>query len=160
MNDPTKPIDMLQIADLEACPVWEFPKAGETIVCPVRDLPVKSLLFRLVGTQVRLANGAHVWADIGNVDLNDLRGTEQFLTLTVYKENKRFTLARYFDFDFDTRGPEALASFLGLPPNEVFPISYDITRHVVGDSAVLSGVITKEPRERLTEEEIIALILS
>lgn len=160
MNDITKPVEEIQIADLEAFPVWEFAKAGETRVRPVRDLPVKSLMFRFVGTQVRLANGSHVWANIFNVEPSDPRRTEQFLTLTVYKDTKRFVLSRYFDFDFAESGPESLASFLGLPLNEVFPISYDITHHVVGNSAALSGVITKDPRERLTEKEIIALILS
>jgi hypothetical protein len=157
MKVNTKPVDAIQIADLEAHPVWEFPKAGETVVCPVRDLPVKSLTFRFVGTQVRLANGSHVWADIGNVDTADPRQTEQFLTLTVFKDAKRFTLARYFDFDYGNRGPEALASFLGLPLSEVFPISYDITQHVIGDLAALSGTITKDPREKLTNAEIMAL---
>ncbi len=157
MKKNTRLVDALQIADFEEHAVWEFPTAGETIVRPVKDLPVQSLTFRMVGTQVRLANGSRIWADIGNVDTGDPRQTEQFLTLTVYKDGKRFTLARYFDFDYADRGPEALASFLGLPVSEVFPISYDIRQYVIGDLAALCGTITKDPPEKLTREEIIAL---
>ena len=36
-----KPVEKIRIADLMEFPVWEFPKAGETIVRPVHDLPVK-----------------------------------------------------------------------------------------------------------------------
>lgn len=157
MNDNTKPVDALQIADLEAYPVWEFTKAGETNVSPVRDLPVKNLTFRIVGTQIRLANGSHVWAVISNVDVGDSRRTELFLTLSVYKDAKRFTLARHFDFDYAERGPESLALFLGLPLSEVFPIAYDITHHAIGDLSAITGTITKDSREKLSRAEILAL---
>jgi hypothetical protein len=54
-------------------------------------------------------------------------------------------------------GPEALAQFLGLEVDEVFPISYGIRSAVKGDEAVLQGQIRKAPRERLSRAEIIAI---
>jgi hypothetical protein len=154
-----KPIESLEMADLEANSVWAYSKCGETLVHPVKRLPVKSLAGKLVATQVVLANGKSVWGLIGNVDPENAQSTEHFLTLSLLKDNKWFILSRYHDFDYRENGPESLALFLGLPVNEVFPIAYDISRYVVGDSAVLSGTIPKEPREKLTEGQIIALAL-
>jgi hypothetical protein len=152
-----KPIESLVTADLEACPVWEFSKTGETSVRPVQRLPMKNLTGKVVVTQVCLANGKRVWALVGNVDPGNVRVTEHFSTLSVLKDNSWFTLARYHDFDYSERGPEQLAVFLGMPVDEIFPISYDITPYVIGDPEALSGTIAKEPREKLTRAEIIAL---
>ena len=66
-------------------------------------------------------------------------------------------LSRYFDVDYSENGPEALARFLGLDVDEVFPISYDITRYADGNRASLVGSILKEPREKLTRAQLIAL---
>lgn len=157
MSKNTKPVELLEIGDLEANAVWEFVSGGETVVRPVRRLPVKSLTARLVGTQVRLSNGTAIWALIGNIDPNNPRLTEHFLTLSVLKSGKWFTLSRYHDFDYAEKGPESLASFFGLPVDEVFPISYDVSEQVSGDLAALSGTIPKEPKEKLTRSEIIAM---
>jgi hypothetical protein len=70
-----------------------------------------------------------------------------------------FHLARYFDVDFNQSGPQALADFLGLQLDEVFPIFYDISALSLGDRASLVGTIEKEHREKLTREELIALSL-
>jgi hypothetical protein len=50
-----------------------------------------------------------------------------------------------------------LAQFLGLQVDDVFPISYDVRRYSQGNPAALAGGILKEPRERLTQGEIMAL---
>jgi hypothetical protein len=152
-----KPIECLVAADLEASPVWEFCQCGQTTVQPVNKLPVKSLAGRAVATKIRLANGSDVWGVLGNVNPNDAYRTEHFLTLSVLKDNEWFTLARYFDFDYAERGPEGLAHFLGLRVDDVFPIYYDIIGHVKGDPAALSGTIPREPREKLTRAQIIAM---
>jgi len=160
MSDLTKKIEELTVADLEAFPVWQYANSdqrGETAVRPVKRTPGKSLTGRFVGTQVRLANGAKVWALIGNVDASNPRLTQHFLTLSVFREGRWFTMARYHDFDANERGPEALAAFLGLRVEDVFPISYDISRCSLGDPAALVGNIAKEPREKLTRAQIIAL---
>jgi hypothetical protein len=127
------------------------------MVRPVKRLPITSLIGRVVGSQVRLANGDHVWALIGNVDVGNSRLTQHFLSMSVFREGRSCPLARYFDPDYERHGPVALAEFLQLPVDDVFPISYDIRASAIGDPAALAGSIEKEPRERLTRAQVIAL---
>ncbi len=161
MIENIKPVESLTVADFQPHPVWEYlndDEIGETMVQPVEKLPVESLDNRLVGAQVRLANGSRVWALIGNVDVTNSRSTQHFLTLSIDRGGKWFHLARYFDFDFTDRSPDALARFLGLGVDDVFPISVDIRRYVQGNPAALALIVLKEPRERLTREELMALL--
>jgi len=160
MNDMIKRAEDLKIADLKSSPIWQFindDALGETAMCPVKKLPVKNLIGCIVGTQVQLANGSNMWAIIGNVDMNNLRLTQLFLTLSIFQGKRCFTLARYHDSDADQRGSQALADFLGLRVDEVFPIAYDISQLSLGNPAVLIGKIEKELRERLTRAQLIAL---
>lgn len=160
MSKDTKPIEWLKVADLEANPVWQYTsddRAGETLVRPVKRIPVKSLTGKVIGTQVRFANGMQAWALIGNIDPQNSRLTEHFLTLSIEHNGKWFALARYHDFDYAERDPEALARFLGLRVDDVFPIAFDVRQFVQGDLAALAGTVRKEPRERLSRAEIIAL---
>jgi hypothetical protein len=160
MNTNPIPITSLQVGDIEKDAVWQYSESeqgDDTVVRPVKRLPVKNLTGKVVATKVRLANGSLVWALVGNVDIGNPRLTEHFLTLSIEKDGRWFALSRYHDFDYSERGPEALAKFLDLPVNEVFPISYDIAQYVKGVSAALSGAILKEPHEKLTRAEIIAL---
>lgn len=161
MIEKAKTIGSLTVADLQAFPVWEFTNSegvDETFVRPVKRTPVVSLTGRVVGTQVVLANGKRVWGLIGNVDLKNPRVTEHFLTVSVERNGDWFDLARYHDFDAAERGPEALARFLGLAVDETFPITYDIDQVAKGDDAALRGQIPKTPRERLSRQEIIAMV--
>jgi len=118
---------------------------------------VKSLVGCLVCTQVRLANGLRVWALLGNIDAMDPRQTQHFLSISVFHGEQRFSLARYHDFDSNVRGPQAPAGFLGLPLDEVFPIFYDVSQVCAGESAALAGTIEKEPQEKLTRAQLIAM---
>jgi hypothetical protein len=160
MIENIKPVESLTVADFKAHPVWEYlndDEIGETFVGPVKEIPVKSLGCREIGAQVRLANGLEVWAIIGNVDVANPRATRHFLALSIERSGKWVFLARYFDHDFAVRGPEALARFLGLGVDEVFPISVDIRRYVQGNPAALAFSVPKEPQERLTREELLAM---
>ena len=132
-------------------------KIGETMVQPVEKLPVETLDNRLVGTQVHFANGSRVWALIGNFDVTNPRATQHFLTLSIERGGKWLYLARYHDIGFPAEGPEDLARFLGLHVDDVFPISVDVRRYVRGDPKALTAIVLKEPRERLTREELWAL---
>ncbi|MGH8018121.1 MAG: hypothetical protein ACREIA_07495 [Opitutaceae bacterium] len=155
-----KRIEDLTEADLLAASVWQYTNSdelGETAVRPIKKLPVKNLTGRVAATRVKLANGSTAWALIGNVDVTNPRLTEHFLTLSILRDGRWFTMARYHDFDAAERGPDALAKFCGLGVNDVFPISYDISQASLGDPAALVGTIEKEPRERLTRAQIIAL---
>ncbi len=161
MSGQTKGIERLTVADLNAFPVWEYVnddvRHGETAVRPIKKMPVEALTGRFVGDRVRLANGAEVRALIGNVDPSNPRLTQHFLTLSVFRNGHWFTMARYHDFDCNERGPQVLAAFLGLNVDEVFPISYDMSRFYVGEPAALVGTIEKELREKLTRAQIIGL---
>ena len=151
MIENIKPAESLTVDDFEAHPVWEFlndDEIGETMMRPVEKLPVENLDNRLVGTQVRLANGLKVWGLFGNFDVKNPRATQHFLALSIERGGKWFHVARYFDFDFTARGPEALARFLGLGVDDVFPITVDVRRYVQGDPAALTAIVLKEPRER------------
>jgi hypothetical protein len=159
MNMQSKSITALTVADIAVQSVWEYTNsdADETSVRPVATVPVTTLTGRVVATEILLANGSRAWALIGNVDATNPRLTEHFLTLSVHKGGQWFALSRYHDFDYDEHGPAALAAFLGLEVDDVFPITFDLRGLVKGDSAALAGSIQKEPRERLTRSEIIAL---
>jgi len=160
MIENIKPVESLTVADFEAYPVWEYlndDEIGETMVQPVEKIPVESLDNRVLGFQIRLANGLQVWASIGNFDVTNLRATQHFLILSIERSGEWFHLARYQDFDFADRGPEALSRFLGLGVADAFPISVDVRRYVRGNPAALTATVLKEPQERLTHAELTAL---
>lgn len=160
MIENAKQVDSLQIGDLRTHAVWQYTSregSGETLVRPVKRVPITNLSGKVIGAQVVLANGKRTWALIGNVDPTNARLTEHFITLSVEHEGRWFTLSRYHDFDYAENGPEALSCFLGLPIDDVFPITYDIRKYTKGDAAALAGQICKEPRERLSRAEIIAM---
>jgi hypothetical protein len=163
MNKHIKRVEELVVSDLKTFPVWEYTNIdgplGETAVRPVKETPLKNLDGRLVGSKIRLANGSHVEAIICNVDSHNARATQHFLTLSVFNKGKCFDMARYHDVDSDEHGPQALAAFLGRPVEEVFPISYDLSRFSLGESAALVGTIPKEPPEKLTDAQLISLAL-
>jgi hypothetical protein len=141
-------------------PVWMYVGSnarGETLVRPVKRLPVRNLGGKIVGTKVRLGNGSEVWAVLENIQPEQPRMTEHYLQISVERDGQWFHLARYFDYNYDQSGPEALARFLELAVDEVFPIAYDVRQYATGDPTALAGVILKEPRERLTLEEVIAM---
>jgi len=159
MIENIKSVDSLTVADFQAHPVWEFlneDEIGEMMIQPV-ELPVETLDNRVVGDQVRLANGSRVWASFGNFDVRDPRATEHFLDISIERGGEWFHLARYHDVDFPEEGPEALARFLGLHVDDVFPITVDVRRYVRGDPALLTAIVLKEPQERLTDAELIAM---
>jgi hypothetical protein len=158
-----KPVSALVIEDLQRCPVWQYTdteEVDETYVRPVKRLPVWSLTGRVVATKSALANGERRWALLGNVDLTNPRLTEHFISMSVENDGKWFMLARYHDAFYAQSGPQALSDFLGLSIDDVFPISYDVREHVKGSSAASVGTILKEPRERLTRAQIMAMAVS
>lgn len=81
------------------------------------------------------------------------RSTQQNLLLTVFKGSERLWLARHFDSDQKSNGPEAVAKFLGLRVSDVFPISYDISSLVQAPLDIAKGQIPAEPVEKLSLKE-------
>jgi hypothetical protein len=161
-----KPVDELLSEDFDTFPIWEFatdeedvPGRGETWVRPVKTTRFPDSSGKLIGTHVTLANGTRVRAMLGNVDLRNARATQHFLTLSIESAGVWFHLSRYHDFDYGTRGPDALAAFLGLNLSEVFPIAYDLREFAKDSPASASGSVVAEPRERLSRAELIALAI-
>jgi hypothetical protein len=112
---------------------------------------------RVVGTEVLTAGGRKLWALLGNIDTKKPEITMHLLTISIFSDGRWFTMARYHDVDRERRGPSALASFLGIPLEGVFPISYDIRDNCLGEATALLGTIEREPQRRLSKAEIIAL---
>lgn len=161
-----KSIDQLSPSDFTTHCVWEFAndmeenQKDETCVQPVDKLPVASLSNRVVGTNLLLANGQSVVAILGNIDLADPLNTEHFLTATIFRHSgERFHLARYHDLDYAQNGPAALAIFLGLPLDSVFPLRYDIGAVAEGNSESLRRLIPANPTSRLSRQQLMELAL-
>lgn len=154
-------VDSLTREDFIASPVWRFTHSRSSTVvevAPVRRLPVKQATGYVVGCSLRLANRTVLSGFLGNLDTSNVRLTQHVLTVSVFREDGAvFHLARYHDFDATERGPLALASFLGLPLEAVFPIEYDVGKAIAGPAEILRGAIPAEPKERLSRAEVIAL---
>ena len=164
-----KPVDQLTADDLVAFPVWEYvdddgvggADQDETWVRPVDTLPIHTAENRVIGTRVRFANGFAPLAMLGNIDLARTDKTTHFLAISFFgSKGDTFDLARYHDVDASRRSPEALAAFLGLHVEEVFPIEYDISGLALADPGVAQGVVAVRPSVRLTNDELIALAIS
>jgi hypothetical protein len=161
MKSRAYPVGNIPYASLLEHPVWEYipesAKRDEAWVRVVSHLPVRSMKGRIAVSFVRLANEQEILALIGNVELNDPTQNDHFLTLSVVKPSgERFDLARYHDVTYKHQGPEALAQFLDLSLNEVFPIEYDISSVAKGEPGV-KGTIPVEPLGRRSQAELIAL---
>jgi hypothetical protein len=64
-------IESLTASDLANKPVWKLTNrdgASEVFVHTVTTIPVKNQNGKVVGAQIRLANGSEAWARFGNVD--------------------------------------------------------------------------------------------
>ena len=165
MPNISKIIDRLTVQDFSKHPVWRFENndaenPNDRRVRPVLELPVKSLTGCLIGTQFLLRNGTNKWAVLSNITVTNPRKSKHFLAAWIENHGKWFELARYFDVDYKRRGPQQLALFLDMLVDEVFPISYDVSPFVQGNVDALRGQIEKDPKEKLTEDQIIALTLA
>ena len=163
MSDERKSAETLGVRDFERFPIWEYTNEHEHIsecmVRPVFAVCVDSVVGRIIGAPVLLANCKQIWASFENVDEQSAVSTRHFLSISVYCDDSSFTLARYHDFDYLSRGPVALASFLGLSATDVFPIRFDVSRFCTLASEALAGVIEAEPQDQLTESELLKLTL-
>jgi len=158
-----KPAEQLTINDIERFPIWSFindDDLGETLVESVEEIPVGDLSGKLVGTKVKFANGTEHWAIMGNINVESYQQTKHLLTISIFVNNMIFHLARYHDHEFAVAGPNVFAKFANMPIDEIFPIMYDLSKYSTGDLRVLIGRIEAEPTEKLSREEIIAMVIS
>jgi hypothetical protein len=160
MTTETKDVTEIVPEDFAVSPVWEFTNEDtaetDTMVRPVLDLPVVNLDFRIVGTRVCLANGQVFWAMLDGIDPESAFRTRHFLSIALYR-GRWFHLARYHDAGLEQFGPPALARFLGLSVEDIFPIAYDIRTLCIGDSNALHGTIESDPVEKLRDDELIRM---
>lgn len=128
---------------------------------PVISFPVSTLNNCIIGTKVQLRCGTEMWALLSNIDVHNPRSTEHFVTLSVLHQDEWIDLARYHDVDYGRRGPAYFAKALGLPPEDVFPITYDIPKTMVlGKRESLAREITQCPKQRLSPKELTDLATS
>ena len=122
-----------------------------------KKIPCITLDGRIVGTQVKLADGTMFWATLGNIDTDNPAFSRHVIALSIESNGDWFHLARYHDFDYEERGPSQLAEWLRKPLEQVFPVAYDIQHLFNGESVALKGTIERDPGEKLTRAEIIAM---
>ncbi|HKD21627.1 MAG TPA: hypothetical protein VKB71_06420 [Rhizomicrobium sp.] len=143
MTLPVKNMEQLTPSDFAAYPVWEFAldleEVDDLAMRPVTTLPVHDLANRTVGIEVRLANGSMLWAGLGNIVLNDPGRTKRTLVASFYIGGQWIPLSR--SVNAEMYGPDALARRLGLRTKDVFPITYDISAHCVGDREATLGSV-------------------
>lgn len=143
MTLPVKNMEKLTPDDFSVYPVWEFALDLEEIddlaMRPVPKHPVHDLANRIVGAQVRLANGSKLWAGFGNMFLNDPQKTKRALVVSFYIGGEWIPLS--YNVNAEMYGPDALARKLGLKVEEMFPVTYDVSANCVGDKDVTQGTI-------------------
>src|SRR4051794_13034379 len=119
------PAEELTEALLRQLPVWEFcndDEAGETLVRPVKKLPIDSADGRILACEFRVADGSRVFGDISNLSLSDAEKNVHFLGISIFVGGKVEHLARYHDSWFESHGPAQLAAKLQKKEADVFPI--------------------------------------
>jgi len=146
-------------SDLSQHPVWEYTEDDGSILRPIPILPVDSLLNCIVGTKLRLNMGKEVWGIISNLNTRSVKKNQHFLAVWIEQDGAWFELARYHDVDYCKRSPDKLAEFLGIPKDEVFPIKYDVSKHVAGSQDAVVGLIQAEPAVKLSQQDLIRLAL-
>jgi hypothetical protein len=149
-------------SDLERVPVWRLSDDDfdeDSCVIAEERWPVKTGGSRVFGVQVRLANGSHVWAALGNVDGRNATMMRHFLAVSVWADGEWFHLARYHDVTADQFGPAALAAKLGLRLDAVFPIEFDLRPLLQGENPEARGTVEAVPAERLSNEELLRLVI-
>ena len=152
--------ELLRSKDFKIHPIWEFVNddmMGETMVKNVEKFPVTSLDSKLVSGEFTLANGQKVNGYAGNVNKDSSEQNQHFLAFSFFRGKSVFHLARYFDDDYQRNGPDALADFLRLAIEDVFPIKYDFTRFCIGTSEALKGVYPADTKAKLSLVELAML---
>ena len=154
-----KHVDSLDEVDFRQYPVWQFSYEEEMYLFPIQNLPVHSFRNCLVGLDGVLASGVKLFAILTNVDLENVAATSQFLSAQFSLDGERIKLARYFDDDWESKGPRALAARLGLKVEDVFPISFDLSPYTEVEVRASKLSIEARPVLRLSEDERLDLLM-
>lgn len=126
---------------------------------PITKLPVRGFAGRLFGTSVTLADGSRFPAAISDLGFGPKKYRHHFRSLNVFAKGRRFHLAHYFQFWYETQGPDALAAFLGKKRDQVFPISYDISHLAIGPHDVIRGVFEAAISNPIPQDKLMTLLV-
>jgi hypothetical protein len=143
--NPKSPSE-LRIEDVRAYPVWQYCVADNEDgigLLPVTEKgPLQSLDERIVATQVCLANGTFIWGVLFGLDSYASTFSENDTGLVLFLDDSRAELGRAWERHLPGKSREELAAHLGLPTEDVFPITFDVSSAVLGNSSALSGMFT------------------
>jgi hypothetical protein len=140
-----KPIDKLSLADIDAFPVWEFATdeedvegRDETWVRPVQAHEVPAEAFSLsVAAAFRAPSGNHYRGIVGVTTFGDIEiGHAAILTKDEY------VFIPWPGYAGGTSGSRAAAQSLGLREHELFPLEYELSVLVQGESIRRKGFYT------------------
>ena len=149
-----KEVHELTPEDFQEHPVWEYvfdmdglPDADEdmiteTTVSPATQLPVPDTGNCIVGVKLKLNNGVMKWAILGGILPDKIHGKCGTAVVAIFEEKRR----EWLSFGSETCSrvtAERLSAELGLPEEEIFPISYDIRGLVAYPEELLFGSIDR-----------------
>jgi hypothetical protein len=153
-----KAIDRLSQTDLEKHRLWRFvSNRGDFEITPVKKLPCTDLRNKVASTPLKFADGTICWGLVGNFDAEDPQANEHFITLSLLHNGKWFHLARYFDFDYAERGPEAMAAAFAKPIASIFPISGSLEGLVLASPRDLQFSVSAKPSVILTLDKLMEM---
>jgi hypothetical protein len=152
-------------ADFMKYSVWaygtdqEHQGGSECDVRPVRRLPVRHLVERVVGTQVSLGDGRRLWALLSGIDLQDEAYTDAAIQITLFSEGSRLHIVRLGQPACGGLSPDQAASRLGLSASVMFPIHYSLRGICLGGETVLQRSIAAEVKNPLAVGDHLAMVL-
>lgn len=152
-------------ADLSRSVLWKYlpSRGGRLLVRAVKAKKNESLKGYLISGQFRLTNGLLFWGLLDGIDLELPRHSLHNRGLRLLlPDGGWFELANYNDSDDVKliRGPDALASKIGLNVDEVFPVSFDFRVRADCDSPLLFGTFEPNPEWGLTRSEVMEILVN
>ena len=164
-----KPIATVTEAEFRRFPLWRYTlderaNEDETWASPIRLLPPLKLSAKspaglaCIATDLRFADGSTHFGL-----LSPLSGVaeldEQATTVSVFFAGARLDLAGYYDVETDRLSPNDFAKQLDRRIEQVFPISYDVSKFFGGPPSKWRGMVFERPQRPLSREEYIDLIV-
>ncbi len=139
----------LALEDALAHPVWRYkgedtllPGEDEGWVEPVKADFVDDAYGHFFATSVTLADGSSETVLVGNTEPLDPQYNEQVQFFVFFRPGQQF---RWHPVE---HSGIALAQFLGLEPQHVFPFSFSILRYLIGDPRALERAVRARGNSR------------
>jgi hypothetical protein len=153
-------IESITWKSFEDYPVWEWDLGidDDSTLFPITDYPVSYLEGRIIGIPCQLHNGKSINCILQSVEIGSPHKTEQFLNLYAIIGVRKIRLLRYFDVGASDDPGKDFASEISVNVDEVFPIKWDVQKHVTKGLNGRSGLITRFPTRRLDEQQRMNLL--